>query len=133
MPGLSSGAVLLAIVLLFPLGARNGAPQFFHGLANCTAIVIALGFTASAIVAVLSLWTRRFALARVAAIAEVTLILIGWGWAQYPQLIAPYITIYNSSAPATTLRLLIIALLLGAIVLFPSLAFLYYIFKGKDS
>jgi cytochrome d ubiquinol oxidase subunit II len=128
-----SGGLLLAIVLLLPLGARNGAPQFFQGLANWTAIVIALGITASAIVAFLSLWTRRFALARIAAIAEVTLILIGWGWAQYPQLIAPDITIYNSSAPTTTLRLLFIALLLGAIVLFPSLAYLYYIFKGKDN
>ena len=68
-----------------------------------------------------------------AAITEVTLILIGWGWAQNPHLITPDITIYNSSARATTLRLLIIALLLGTIVLFPSLAFLYYIFKGKDS
>jgi cytochrome d ubiquinol oxidase subunit II len=128
-----SGGLLLTIVLLLPLGARNGAPQFFQGLANWTAIVIALGITASAIVAFLSLWTRRFALARIAAIAQVTLILIGWGWAQYPQLIAPDITIYNSSAPTTTLRLLFIALLLGAIVLFPSLAYLYYIFKGKDN
>jgi cytochrome bd ubiquinol oxidase subunit II len=128
-----SGGVLPAIVLVLVLGARNGAPQFFQSLANWTAILIALGITASAIVAFLSLWTRRFALARVAGIAEVTLILIGWGWAQYPHLIAPDITIYNSSAPATTLRLLIIALLAGAIVLFPSLAFLYYIFKGKDS
>ena len=128
-----SGGLLLAIVLLLPLGARNGAPQFFQGLANWTAIVIALGITASAIVAFLSLWTRRFALARIAAIAEVTLILIGWGWAQYPQLIAPDITIYNSSAPTITLRLLLMALLLGAIVLFPSLAYLYYIFKGKDN
>jgi cytochrome d ubiquinol oxidase subunit II len=88
---------------------------------------------AAAIVAFLGLWTRRFVLARIAAIAEVTLTLIGWGWAQYPHLIAPDITVYNSSAPTTTLRLLLIALLLGAIVLFPSLAFLYYIFKGKDS
>jgi hypothetical protein len=38
-------------------------------------------FAASGIglpVAFLSLWTRRFALARIAAIAEVMLILIGW-------------------------------------------------------
>src|SRR6267378_3193169 len=36
-----SGGILLAIVLLLPLGARNGAPQFFQGLANWTAVVIA--------------------------------------------------------------------------------------------
>jgi cytochrome d ubiquinol oxidase subunit II len=128
-----SGGLLPAIVLLLIFDARTGAPQFFQRLENWTTIGIALGITVAAIVALLTLWTRRFALARGAAIAEVTLILIGWGWAQYPHLIAPDITIYNSAAPATTLRLLIIALLLGAIVLFPSLAYLYYIFKGKDN
>jgi cytochrome d ubiquinol oxidase subunit II len=75
---------------------------------------------------------RHFAIARVAAIAEVTLILIGRGWAQYPNLVTPDVTIQNSSASTGTLRLPIIALLLGAVVLFPSLAFLYYLFKGKD-
>jgi cytochrome bd ubiquinol oxidase subunit II len=79
------------------------------------------------------LTSRRFAIARVAAIAEVTLILIGWGWAQYPNLITPDVTIQNSSGPVATLRLLVIALILGAVILFPSLAFLYYLFKGKDS
>jgi len=59
-----------------------------------------------------------FCLARVAAIAEVTLILIGWGWAQYPNLITPDVSIQNSSAPAATLRLLLIALIIGAVVLF---------------
>ena len=128
-----SGGVLLAIVLLLIFDAQNGAPQFFQGLENWTAIAIALGITGAAIVAFLSLWMRRFALARVAAIAEVTLILIGWGWAQYPNLITPDVSIQNSSAPAATLRLLLIALIIGAVVLFPSLAFLYYIFKGKGS
>jgi cytochrome d ubiquinol oxidase subunit II len=128
-----SSIILPALVLLLLLAARNGAPQFLQRLASWPAIAVAVGIAAFAVVALASLTMRRFAIARAAAIAEVTLILIGWGWAQYPNLIAPDITIYNSSAPATTLRLLVIALLLGAIVLFPSLAFLYYIFKGKDS
>ncbi len=96
-------------------------------------MVIATGMAASAVATLVSLTMRRFAIARVAAIAEVTLILIGWGWAQYPNLITPDVSIQNSSAPAATLRLLLIALIIGAIVLFPSLAFLYYIFKRKGS
>lgn len=47
--------------------------------------------------------------------------------------ITPDITIYNAAAPAVTLRLLIYALILGAILLFPSLIFLFRIFKGKDA
>jgi cytochrome d ubiquinol oxidase subunit II len=128
-----SGITLPAFVLVLILAAQNGAPQFLQRLADWPAIVVAIGIAVSAVVALVSLTTRRFAIARAAAIAEVTLILIGWGWAQYPNLIAPDVTIQNSSAPAATLRLLIIALVLGAIALFPSLAFLYYIFKGKDS
>jgi cytochrome bd ubiquinol oxidase subunit II len=128
-----AGTVLPAIVLLLLLAARIGAPQFLQRLASWPAMVIATGMAASAVAALVSLTMRRFAIARVAAIAEVTLILIGWGWAQYPNLITPDVSIQNSSAPAATLRLLLIALIIGAVVLFPSLAFLYYIFKGKGS
>lgn len=128
-----SGSILPAIVLLLLLAAQNGAPQFLQRLANWPAVAVAIGIAAFAVAALASLTMRRFAIARAAAIAEVTLILIGWGWAQYPNLITPDVTIQNSSAPAATLRLLLIALVIGAVVLFPSLAFLYYIFKGKDS
>jgi cytochrome bd ubiquinol oxidase subunit II len=86
-----------------------------------------------AIVALTSLWLRRFALARIAAIAEVTLILTGWSLAQYPRLITPDITIFNAAAPEITLRLLTYALVAGAVVLFPSLFFLFRVFKGKES
>ncbi|MEP6699466.1 MAG: cytochrome d ubiquinol oxidase subunit II, partial [Verrucomicrobiota bacterium] len=78
-----------------------------------------------------SLWFRRFALARVAAIGEVTLILGGWSLAQYPNLITPDVTIFNAAAPPITLRLLIYALVVGAVVLLPSLFFLFRVFKGK--
>jgi cytochrome d ubiquinol oxidase subunit II len=120
-------------VLLLLLAAQNGAPQFVQRMASWPAIAVAIGIAAFTFVALVSLTMRRFAIARAAAIAEVTLILIGWGWAQYPNLITPDVTIQNSSAPAATLRLLLIALIIGAVVLFPSLAFLYYIFKGKGS
>ena len=128
-----SGSILPAIVLLLLLAAQNGAPQFVQRMASWPAMAVGIGIAAFTVVALVSLTMRRFAIARAAAIAEVTLILIGWGWAQYPNLITPDVTIQNSSAPAATLRLLLIALIIGAIVLFPSLAFLYYIFKDKGS
>jgi cytochrome d ubiquinol oxidase subunit II len=65
--------------------------------------------------------------------AEVTLILAGWSLAQYPNLVTPDITIFNSAAPEITLRLLTYALFAGAVVLFPSLFFLFRIFKGKEN
>ena len=83
--------------------------------------------------ALLALWLRRFVLARMAAVGQVTLILVGWSLAQYPNLVTPDVTVMNVHAPEITLRLLVLALGVGAIVLLPSLAFLFHLFKGKES
>jgi len=88
----------------------------------------ATGFCAAGAFAALG-W-RRFAVARIAAAGEVVLILIGWSLAQYPNLITPDVTVENACAPAATLRLLVLALAAGAVVLLPSLVFLFRLFKG---
>ena len=80
----------------------------------------------------IALWLRRFVLARLAAIGQVTLILVGWGLAQYPNLVTPDVTVTNAAAPEFTLRLLVIALGFGAVLLLPSLAYLFYVFKRRE-
>jgi cytochrome d ubiquinol oxidase subunit II len=85
------------------------------------------------VIALVALWRRRFAVARIAAISQVTLILVGWCLAQYPNLVTPDVTVTNAHAPEITMRLLVLALGVGAIVLLPSLVFLFHIFKGKES
>jgi Cytochrome bd-type quinol oxidase, subunit 2 len=82
-----------------------------------------------AVCAIYALWARQFRRARFYAAAQVTLILWGWGGAQYPYLIVPDVTIYNSAAPAITLRLVWWALLAGSALLFPSLYYLFRVFK----
>lgn len=130
---LCSGFALAPIALIVFLVSKNGAPELFEGLTRWWAPWL-LGATAlCAVGALTSLWCRRFTLARVAAIGEVTLVLIGWSLAQYPDLITPDVTFVNSAAPEITLRLLVIALLVGACVLLPSLVFLFRIFKGSES
>ncbi|MGH9755714.1 MAG: cytochrome d ubiquinol oxidase subunit II [Blastocatellia bacterium] len=84
-----------------------------------------------AVGAIHALLTRRFRTARFFAAAQTTLILWGWGVAQYPYLVAPDVTIYNSAAPAITLRLVWWALLAGSVLLFPSLYYLFRVFKGS--
>jgi cytochrome bd-type quinol oxidase subunit 2 len=73
--------------------------------------------------------SKRWSLA---AIGQVTLILVGWCLAQYPNLVTPDVTVNNAHAPEVTLRLLVLALGAGAIILLPSLGFLFHIFKGKE-
>src|ERR1700740_1767043 len=122
-----SPVVLLAVVVF--ITSRNGAPQMCRGLTNWWAPLL-LGWTAlSAITAILALWSRRFFLARIAAVAQVTFILLGWGLAQFPHLVTPDVTIQNAAAPESTLRLLLLALGAGAVVLFPSLLYLFRIFN----
>lgn len=128
-----SGLLLGPIAALVFFTARNGAPDTFEGLTRWWAPFLLGATSLCALAALIALWRRNFRWARAAAIGEVALILAGWSLAQYPHLIMPDLTLTNSAAPPATLRLLIIALCAGAVLLLPSLVFLFRIFKGSQS
>src|SRR5665213_1320493 len=67
--------------------------------------------------------------AREAAAAQVTFILWGWAVAQYPYVLPPSLTISATASPERTLTLTLWGLGVGACVLFPSLYYLFRIFK----
>ncbi|HRW09683.1 MAG TPA: cytochrome d ubiquinol oxidase subunit II [Caldilineaceae bacterium] len=119
-----------AAALVFVL-ARYQAPELFAGSTHWWSDWI-FGLTSIAAFGALgALWWRRFHLARIAAVVQVTMILSGWALAQFPALIMPDVTIYNTVAPEITLRLLVIALAAGAVILLPSLGYLFYVFKRE--
>ena len=128
---IGSGAALVPLAGIVFLAARQGAPEMFHGLTRWWAplLLVATGFCSLG--ALGALWWRRFTAARLAAAGQVTLILVGWSLAQYPNLVTPDVTVANACAPDATLRLLVLALAAGALVLLPSLFFLFRLFKGK--
>lgn len=129
---LCTGLLLGPIAAFVFFTAKKGAPEMFEGLTRWWAPYL-LGATACwGAGAILLLWRRRYRAARVAAIGEVTFILGGWSLAQYPHLIVPDVTLQNSAAPEATLQLLLIALCAGAVLLLPSLFFLFRIFKGRE-
>ena len=105
----------------------------FHGLTQWWALLLLAGTILCAVTALLALWRRWFAFARIAAAAQVALILTGWGCAQYPNLITPDITLHNCAAPEATLRLLTFALSAGAVLLLPALIFLFSLFSHPDN
>lgn len=125
--GLALGPVAGAVFFT----ARHGAPDLFHGLTNWWAPWLLGATSVCAIGALVALWRRRFAVARAAAVGQVTLILVGWSLAEYPHLITPDVTVASARAPDATLRLLVLALAAGAMVLFPALYFLFRLFKGN--
>ena len=79
-----------------------------------------------------TLFQRRFRLARVAAGAWVTLVLWGWVLAQFPLIIPPNLTIDAAAAPNRTLVETMTVLAGGAVVLIPSLWYLLRVFKGSN-
>src|SRR5260370_464438 len=94
---LCSGAALVPIAFVVFITSKEGAPEMYHGLTQWWAPLL-IGVTlVCAIAALTSLWLRRLALARTAAIAGVTLLLTDWSLAHSTRLVTPDITLYNTA------------------------------------
>ena len=129
---LLAGVVVGLLALTVFVLAKTGAPTVRAGISRSWwALGLHLFTAICAIGAFVTLWTRRYAWARVCAAAQVTLILLGWAFAQFPHLVEPDITISSAAAPQITLELLLGALAAGAILLFPSYYYLFRIFKAE--
>jgi cytochrome d ubiquinol oxidase subunit II len=134
-------ALIAGVAVFFSAGLAlllslhdSGAPLMGHGLTRGTfALPIQLAVAGAALLALGALWFRRFMLARVAAAAQVTLILWGWALSQYPYLVPPDLSIETTAAPAVTIRLVLITLAVGAVVLVPSLWYLFRVFKSRTA
>ena len=128
-------AVIVGVMALVSfLLSDTGAPSIRQGLARewwSLPFQVVTGLVA--VGAIVALRGRRFALARGLAMAQVTLILWGWGLAQFPVLIEPDLTFESAAAPDTVLRALVIALAAGAVLLGPALASLFRVFKRTSS
>ena len=126
--GVAVGLLALTVFIL----AKTGAPTVRAGISRSWwALGLHMLTAIFAIGAFVTLWTRRYSVARVCAAAQVTLILLGWAFAQFPHLIEPDLTISSAAAPPVTLELLLGALAAGAILLFPSYYYLFRIFKAE--
>jgi len=72
---------------------------------------------------------------RVGTGIQVTAILVGWFYIQFPVLIevknAGELTFYNTQAPPATLEQLLIALIVGLLLVIPGFIFLFRVFKVK--
>jgi cytochrome d ubiquinol oxidase subunit II len=111
--------------------ARSDAPLVFRGLkASRWGFPVRIATGACACAALWGLWTRRYGLARTTAVIQVALILWGCALAQAPYLVPPALTIASAAAPPAVQKLLLAAVGAGSIVLFPSLYYLFRVFKA---
>jgi len=118
--------VLAASVLLL-----SGSEVRVALLASPWALPLHLATGASAFGAFVFLWLARYQLARLAAASQVIFILWGWALAQYPYAIRPHLTLADAAAPENVQILLLQVLGIGAVVLIPSLLYLFGIFGAR--
>jgi cytochrome d ubiquinol oxidase subunit II len=125
---LSANVVAIAGIVVALLAHTNGT-RFGERLVGSTwSIPLGLG-AAATLAGTLALLARSPRLARMCAVATIALLVLGWGLAQYPMLIAPDLTVDNAAAPHATLRALMPIVIGGAVILAPSLWWMLRVFK----
>jgi cytochrome d ubiquinol oxidase subunit II len=125
------GAAIVVFVLagLALAVSFQTAPRVARGVAGASWSMPLHAVTGlAALVAIAALWRRRYRVARVAAGAQVSLVLWGWAFAQVPFIVPPTLTIRGAASPRETLILLLVGLCAGFIILIPSLRYLYRTF-----
>ncbi|HEY1778108.1 MAG TPA: cytochrome d ubiquinol oxidase subunit II [Solirubrobacteraceae bacterium] len=118
--GVLSGALALAGLVV----VHADAHPLYHGLISGdgrSAVIISVLAGAGTLALV---WYRRFALARYCAALAVAAIIAGWALAQQP-LLLPHLTISQAAGGHDTLVAVIVAVVAGGLILFPSLALLF--------
>ena len=128
-----AGVVLVLAAVSLAL-SFSAAPRIASGVMGTSWSLALHACTATAAVgAVVALWRRRYSVARVAAAAQISFILWGWAFSQYPFVIPSTLAIRDAAAPRLTLELLLIGLTVGALVLIPSLIYLFRTFAKPVS
>lgn len=130
--GLAAGVLVGVFAWVCFYFAGTGAPELWKGLGGeWWSLPFQVVTGGVAVAAMAALWWGRFALARILAGLQVTLMIWGWGFAQYPYIVPPDLTLTNSAGPDSVLGPVLIALIAGLILVIPAFAFLYSLFKGR--
>jgi cytochrome d ubiquinol oxidase subunit II len=126
---LISGVVagLVAAAGLIPLHAD--APHLFHELVAGQALPAAIVSVIAGGAALLLVFRRRYEPARYTAALAVAAVIAGWALGQSPYLL-PGLSIEHAAAPRNTLIAVVVAVVAGGIILFPSLVVLFRLTLG---
>lgn len=125
-------AVLLGLLTtaMVPVALAD-APLFARRLLRSwplLMVVLAVGFGCTT---QLLLWRRRFLPAQIAAACTVAMTIGVFSAALYPDLVIGQLTITAAAAPPPTLLAYLVVLPIGALILVPSLIYLYRTFGGS--
>jgi cytochrome bd ubiquinol oxidase subunit II len=118
--GVVAGAVALGGLAVL----HSDAHSLFEQLIRGGALAALLASVAAGAVTLGLVWTRRFEAARYTAAVAVAAVIGGWALARYPTLL-PGLTVRQAAASHDTLVTLVVAVVAGGVLLFPSLALLF--------
>jgi cytochrome d ubiquinol oxidase subunit II len=123
--GVVAGAVAVGALVVLHFDAERLFRRLVHGPGLPALIVsVAAGVTTLALVR-----SRRYEPARYTAAVAVAATIAGWALAQNPLFLSD-LTVRRAAAPHDTLVSVTLAIVVGAIILFPSLALLFRLTLG---
>ncbi len=136
----ANGVLILSGAAVFYFAETNGLPlkeEFFNNLL-CRLCFLLSGLLWFPFWASLRMSDRNVKLSvRVIGVTIVSLVLVGWYAMQFPVAVRlsgigpSKLTFHEAAAPATTQKALLIALVIGSLLIFPALAYLFKIFKWE--
>jgi cytochrome d ubiquinol oxidase subunit II len=130
--GIAAGFVVVALELLvFTLAGRYAQSLRDDLLGRPFALTLALAAGVAVVLAIVALYRNHFVWGRALAATHTGALVIAWANAQYPFLVRPDRTLFNSVLSENVVRDIVFACIAGAVILFPSLGTLLYVFKDQ--
>lgn len=128
---MAAGLALGALTALTIPVAIYQAPRFALRLISSWPIIFVALAVAAGIATELLLWRRRYVSAQIGAAGTVVFTLAGFAAALNPDLLIGQLSLAGAAAPLPTLVAYLTVLPLGALILVPSLFYLYWTFRGE--
>ncbi|BBZ07008.1 cytochrome D ubiquinol oxidase subunit II [Mycolicibacterium doricum] len=125
--GILTGAIVFAG--LYPVA--HDAPTLAAGLRTHALPLLGAALLAG-VAAVVLVFRRRYAIARIPAAAAVGSVITGWGVGQYPWLLVDEVTINDAAGADATLAGLLIVVALAAVIVLPALGYLLWLTQTDE-
>lgn len=114
---------------LYPV--THDAPTLAAGLRSHAFPLLVLALVAG-VTAVILVFRRRYAIARIPSAAAVGSVITGWGVGQYPWLLVDEVTISDAAGADATLAGLLVVVALAAVIVLPALGYLLYLTQTDE-
>jgi cytochrome bd ubiquinol oxidase subunit II len=125
--GIATGSLAIAGIFV----ANADSHDLFHALVAGHALAAVILSGLAGVGTLILVYRRRYEPARYCAALAVAAIIAGWALARWPTIL-PGLTVYQAAAGYDTLVCLVVAVAVGAVVLFPALVLLFRLTLAGD-